>query len=231
MGAPCAARRPSRPRDRRGRLSGARRDARRLRAPVPPGAPAPSASTRRRTSARSATRARSSRTTTSSRRRCARCASTASARSTRTRSRVTPRASTRSRRSSSSHKLPLLDGWNAERRAAAAYYSRALAGVGDLRLPSVAPAASRHGTSTSCGRPTRRAWRASSARAGSATGRHYPEAVHLSARLRVARPSAGRLPGRRVARARVPVAANLPGHHGASSSTAVAEASRDFFNG
>ena len=35
-------------------------------------------------------------------------------------------------------KLPLLDGWNEERRAAAAFYSEALAGVGDLRLPPVA---------------------------------------------------------------------------------------------
>jgi dTDP-4-amino-4,6-dideoxygalactose transaminase len=35
------------------------------------------------------------------------------------------------------HKLPLLAGWNEERRAAARFYAQALAGVGDLVLPTV----------------------------------------------------------------------------------------------
>ena len=35
-----------------------------------------------------------------------------------------------------SHKLPLLAAWNERRREAAAAYGEALAGVGDLRLPT-----------------------------------------------------------------------------------------------
>jgi dTDP-4-amino-4,6-dideoxygalactose transaminase len=37
------------------------------------------------------------------------------------------------------HKLPHVDRWNEERRAAARAYAQALYGVGDLRLPPVAP--------------------------------------------------------------------------------------------
>jgi len=40
------------------------------------------------------------------------------------------------------HKLPLLDGWNAQRRAASAFYAEALAGVGDVGLPPAAPGSS-----------------------------------------------------------------------------------------
>ena len=36
-----------------------------------------------------------------------------------------------------SHKLPLLAGWNEERRAAASFYTQALAGIGDIVLPQV----------------------------------------------------------------------------------------------
>jgi dTDP-4-amino-4,6-dideoxygalactose transaminase len=74
-------------------------------------------------------------------------------------------------------KLPRLASWNEERRAAALFYLEALAGVGDLRLPPVAPT-------------SRPAWHlfvvrtASPARLarhlrehGIASGRHYPEAV------------------------------------------------------
>ena len=46
------------------------------------------------------------------------------------------------------HKLPLLDGWNEERRAVARYYDEHLNGVGDLRLPPVPPAASPSGICT-----------------------------------------------------------------------------------
>ena len=48
-----------------------------------------------------------------------------------------------------SHKLPLLDDWNAQRRVAARFYGEALDGVGDLVLPPVAcREASRSGIST-----------------------------------------------------------------------------------
>jgi dTDP-4-amino-4,6-dideoxygalactose transaminase len=77
-------------------------------------------------------------------------------------------------------KLPHLEEWNAERRAAAAFYLEALSGVGDLRLPPVA-----HGSEP--------VWHvfavrtedaeglvASLAARGVQTGRHYPVPPHLS---------------------------------------------------
>jgi dTDP-4-amino-4,6-dideoxygalactose transaminase len=78
------------------------------------------------------------------------------------------------------HKLPLLDGWNEQRRAAAAFYLEALGGVGDLRLPQVAER-------------SRPVWHLFVVRTedperladflgnrGIQTGRHYPEPPHLS---------------------------------------------------
>jgi dTDP-4-amino-4,6-dideoxygalactose transaminase len=79
-----------------------------------------------------------------------------------------------------SRKLPLLDGWNAERRAAAAYYSEALEGVGDVVLPPV-PAGSDpvwHLYAIRTGR--RDALAAALAQRGVGTGRHYPQPVHLA---------------------------------------------------
>lgn len=77
-------------------------------------------------------------------------------------------------------KLPLLDRWNDERRAAARFYSEALDGVGDLVLPPVPPG-------------SEPVWHLYVVRsrdpAGLAdflrlraigTGRHYPEPPHLS---------------------------------------------------
>ena len=76
-------------------------------------------------------------------------------------------------------KLPLLDGWNAERRAAARRYGELLAGVGDLVLPAddgdahvwhlyVVRTADPDGLA---GHLRER---------GIATGRHYPVPVHLN---------------------------------------------------
>jgi dTDP-4-amino-4,6-dideoxygalactose transaminase len=80
-----------------------------------------------------------------------------------------------------SRKLPLLDGWNEERRRAAAYYDAALAGIGDLRLPPVAPGSEPvwhlYPLRTA---HVERLGESLSAR-GISTGRHYPEPVHLSA--------------------------------------------------
>ncbi len=77
-------------------------------------------------------------------------------------------------------KLPLLDGWNAERRAAARFYSFALSGVGDLTLPTPAPG-SRHAWHVYVVRTSRASALAEFlGRRGIATGRHYPTPPHLS---------------------------------------------------
>jgi dTDP-4-amino-4,6-dideoxygalactose transaminase len=78
-------------------------------------------------------------------------------------------------------KLPLLHGWNAERRAVAAAYAAELDGVGDLVHPPV-PAGSEpvwHLYVVRTARPE--ALAAALAAQGVATGRHYPEPPHLSA--------------------------------------------------
>lgn len=78
-------------------------------------------------------------------------------------------------------KLPRLDHWNDERRAAARFYSRTLEGVGDLRLPPT-PAGSKpvwHLYVVRTGNPVGLA--AHLAERGIGTGRHYPEPPHLSA--------------------------------------------------
>jgi dTDP-4-amino-4,6-dideoxygalactose transaminase len=79
-----------------------------------------------------------------------------------------------------SRKLPLLDGWNEERRAQARYYSEALGGVGDLVLPPVASDSKPvwHLYVIRTAEPTRLAEHLQER--GVATGRHYPEPPHLS---------------------------------------------------
>ncbi len=79
-----------------------------------------------------------------------------------------------------SRKLPLLDGWNVERRKAASFLTAGLADVGDLVLPEVSPGSNpvwhlyvvRTADPDSLGTYLR-------AR-GIASGRHYPEPVHLT---------------------------------------------------
>jgi dTDP-4-amino-4,6-dideoxygalactose transaminase len=81
------------------------------------------------------------------------------------------------------HKLPLLDGWNEARRAVAAFYEHHLIGVGDLRLPSV-PEGSRpvwHLFVTRTADPEALATHL--AEAGIASGRHYPQPLHLAPAL------------------------------------------------
>jgi dTDP-4-amino-4,6-dideoxygalactose transaminase len=77
-------------------------------------------------------------------------------------------------------KLPLLDGWNEERRAVAQQYDDALAGVGDLRVPPVAAGSDPvwHLYPVRTERPADLA--AFLHERGISTGRHYPEPPHLS---------------------------------------------------
>jgi len=77
------------------------------------------------------------------------------------------------------HKLPQLDRWNEQRRAAATYYDTALEGVGDLRLPPVPPGSNPawHLYVVRTDEPDRLA-RFLTHR-GVSTGRHYPYPAHL----------------------------------------------------
>ena len=77
-------------------------------------------------------------------------------------------------------KLPELDRWNAERRAAASFYSQSLEGVGDVRIPPV-PAGSNPVWHLYTIR-TRDAARLGRylAERGIRTGRHYPQPPHLT---------------------------------------------------
>jgi dTDP-3-amino-3,4,6-trideoxy-alpha-D-glucose transaminase len=76
-------------------------------------------------------------------------------------------------------KLPLLDGWNQQRRTAAAWYTDALAGLGDLRMPTV-PDGSEPVWHLYVVRTARRDELAEFLRGrGIGTGVHYPEPPHL----------------------------------------------------
>jgi dTDP-4-amino-4,6-dideoxygalactose transaminase len=78
------------------------------------------------------------------------------------------------------HKLPNLERWTEERRAAAAFYADALAGVGDLRLPPTAPGSNPvwHLFVVRTAEPAALAGHLGERGIGS--GRHYPEPPHLS---------------------------------------------------
>jgi dTDP-4-amino-4,6-dideoxygalactose transaminase len=78
------------------------------------------------------------------------------------------------------HKLPLLDSWNAERQEIAMRYLEALKDVGDLHLPAVAGASapSWHLFVVRTSAPDTLA--SFLADCGIATGRHYPQPLHLS---------------------------------------------------
>jgi dTDP-4-amino-4,6-dideoxygalactose transaminase len=77
-------------------------------------------------------------------------------------------------------KLALLEEWNEERRAAAAFYDNELEGVGDLRLPQIAPRSEPvwHLYVVRTADPG--ALGAFLSERGVATGRHYPVPPHLS---------------------------------------------------
>jgi dTDP-4-amino-4,6-dideoxygalactose transaminase len=77
-------------------------------------------------------------------------------------------------------KLPLLDGWNASRAAAATWYGDSLSGIGDLVLPAVAPHSSPvwhlYVVRTADPDGLAECLRAR----GIGTGRHYPVPAHLA---------------------------------------------------
>ena len=77
-------------------------------------------------------------------------------------------------------KLPLLDGWNEQRRAAAGFYAEALDSVGDLVLPPTPPGSRPvwHVYVVRTENPGRLG--AFLAERGVATGRHYPVPLHLA---------------------------------------------------
>ena len=129
-----------------------------------------------------------------------------------------------------SHKLSLLDGWNEQRRAAAAFYAEALAGVGDLSLPPVA-------------RDSAPVWHLYVIRTadpaalqlflrerGVGTGRHYPDPVHLTEAYAWLGYREGEFP---VAEALSRECLSLPMFPGISESqlAAVVDGVRSFFDG
>jgi dTDP-4-amino-4,6-dideoxygalactose transaminase len=78
------------------------------------------------------------------------------------------------------HKLPFLDEWNEARRAARAFYDVSLAGVGDLGLPPQAAASSPVWHLYVVRTKQRGRLTPFLAKRDIATGRHYPEPLHLS---------------------------------------------------
>ncbi len=128
------------------------------------------------------------------------------------------------------HKLPRLDGWNEARREAARFYTSALSGVGDLRLPPVPdgsdPVWHLYVIRT---RDPERLADFLEAR-GIGTGRHYPEPPHLSPAYAGLGYRAGEFP---VAEALSREGLSLPIYPGITEPqlTAVVEAITAFFAG
>jgi dTDP-4-amino-4,6-dideoxygalactose transaminase len=78
------------------------------------------------------------------------------------------------------HKLPLLNDWNDQRRAAARWYGEALAGVGDLLVPAIASDSSPVWHLYVVRTRDPEGLQRFLAERQIATGRHYPEPVHLT---------------------------------------------------
>ncbi len=126
-------------------------------------------------------------------------------------------------------KLPLLDGWNEKRRAAARFYNAELEGMGDLGLPPV-PRGSNpvwHLYVVRTSDPARLCEHLRDQ--GIATGRHYPEPPHLSPAYAGFGYSAGSFP---VSEALMSEAVSLPIFPGITEEqlTAVVAAIRAYFH-
>jgi dTDP-4-amino-4,6-dideoxygalactose transaminase len=126
------------------------------------------------------------------------------------------------------HKLPLLDAWNDQRRAAAASYSAALEGIGDIELPPVAPNSDPvwHLYVIRTADPQALALHLREREIG--TGFHYPEPAHLSRAYSFLGHRAGSFPVAEEAAGRV---ISLPIFPGISDSQieAVVEGVRSYF--
>jgi dTDP-4-amino-4,6-dideoxygalactose transaminase len=128
------------------------------------------------------------------------------------------------------HKLPLLDRWNAERQAVATYYAESLQDVGDLRLPAVpegsAPVWHLFVVQTEDPDALARFL----AERGVSSGRHYPQPVHLTGAFEHLGYSAGTFP---VAEALARTCLSLPIFPGITDAQlqTVCDGVRAFFNG
>ena len=91
-------------------------------------------------------------------------------------------------------KLPLLEEWNAERRAAAAFYGDALSGLELLRLPREAQGSESSWHLYVVRTPQPEELATFLRRRGIHTGRHYPEPVHLASAYRGLGHAAGDFP-------------------------------------
>jgi dTDP-3-amino-3,4,6-trideoxy-alpha-D-glucose transaminase len=128
------------------------------------------------------------------------------------------------------HKLPLLDTWNAQRRSVAQAYTRALDGVGDLVLPPVAPGSDPvwHLYVVRTGHPEALSQYLRSC--GIASGRHYPQPVHLSPAYAWLGHGPGAFPVTEALAAQLLSLPIFPGMTEAQIS-AVVDAIRDYFAG
>ena len=113
-------------------------------------------------------------------------------------------------------KLPLLESWNALRREAAGWYSRTLAGVGDLTLPQVVDG-SEHTWHVYVGRPRTRLRSASSFESAESPPGATIRAAASQRRICAPRARGRRFSGGRTRGDAVPVVADVPGHHGGAA--------------
>jgi dTDP-4-amino-4,6-dideoxygalactose transaminase len=127
-------------------------------------------------------------------------------------------------------KLPLLDEWNDERRAAAGFYHDALAEVGDLQLPPVPPGSTPvwHVYVVRTGNPVGLAEHLHAK--GIASGRHYPVPPHRSPAYERLGLPAGSFP---VAERLAATGLSLPVYPGITEGqlTAVVDAIHSYFAG
>jgi dTDP-4-amino-4,6-dideoxygalactose transaminase len=128
------------------------------------------------------------------------------------------------------HKLPLLDGWNEQRRDAARFYGEALAGVGDLVLPPIASSSTPVWHLYVVRTGTRDGLAAFLRERDIATGLHYPQPVHLTDACAFLGHRAGSFP---VAEQLSQECLSLPMFPGISEAQlgAVAESIRAYFDG